>query len=50
VIGDKQTLFPDTRATLEAAKVLLAEGFIVLPYTNDDPIVARGCRTSAARR
>jgi thiazole synthase len=41
VIGDKQTLFPDTQATLEAAKVLLAEGFVVLPYTNDDPIVAR---------
>jgi thiazole synthase len=41
VIGDPKTLFPDTQATLEAAKVLLAEGFIVLPYTNDDPIVAR---------
>ncbi len=41
VIGDRQTLFPDTAATLEAAKTLLAEGFTVLPYTNDDPIVAR---------
>lgn len=41
VIGDPKTLFPDTQATLEAAKVLLAEGFVVLPYTNDDPIVAR---------
>jgi thiazole synthase len=41
VIGDPQTLFPDTQATLEAAKVLLAEGFVVLPYTNDDPIVAK---------
>jgi thiazole synthase len=41
VIGDPQTLFPDTQATLEAAKTLLAEGFVVLPYTNDDPIVAR---------
>jgi len=41
VIGDRQTLFPDTQATLEAAKVLLAEDFVVLPYTNDDPIVAR---------
>ncbi len=41
VIGDPKTLFPDTQATLEAAKVLLAEGFVVLPYTNDDPIVAK---------
>ena len=41
VIGDPRTLFPDTHATLEAAKVLLAEGFVVLPYTNDDPIVAK---------
>jgi thiazole synthase len=41
VIGDPKTLFPDTAATLAAAKVLLAEGFVVLPYTNDDPIVAK---------
>lgn len=41
VIGDPKTLFPDTAATLEAAKTLLADGFVVLPYTNDDPIVAR---------
>mgnify|MGYP001610806831 FL=1 len=41
VIGDKETLFPDTAETLRAAEVLLKEGFIVLPYTNDDPIVAR---------
>jgi len=41
VIGDPKTLFPDTQATLEAAKVLLDEGFVVLPYTNDDPIVAQ---------
>ncbi len=41
VIGDPKTLFPDTQATLEAAKVLLAEDFVVLPYTNDDPIVAK---------
>jgi thiazole synthase len=40
VIGDAKTLFPDTRATLEAAETLVAEGFTVLPYTNDDPIVA----------
>ncbi|MGE0639478.1 MAG: thiazole synthase [Thermoanaerobaculia bacterium] len=41
VIGDKATLFPDTAETLRAAEVLLEEGFVVLPYTNDDPIVAR---------
>src|SRR3954462_9086945 len=41
VIGDKRTLFPDAEATLEAAKVLVKDGFTVLPYTNDDPIMAR---------
>lgn len=41
VIGDPKTLFPDTEALVQAAKVLVKEGFIVLPYTNDDPIVAR---------
>ncbi len=41
VIGDKKTLFPDTKALLEAARILLEEGFTVLPYTNDDPVVAR---------
>lgn len=41
VIGDKKTLFPDAEATLAAAKLLVAEGFVVLPYTNDDPIMAR---------
>jgi thiazole synthase len=38
VIGDQRTLFPDIPATLEAAKVLVKEGFIVLPYIHDDPI------------
>src|SRR5918911_1647548 len=38
VIGDDRTLFPDIPATLEAAKVLVKEGFIVLPYVLDDPI------------
>ena len=37
VIGDEQTLFPDGAATLEAARVLVKEGFIVLPYCIDDP-------------
>jgi thiazole synthase len=41
VIGDKRTLFPDAEATLEAARVLVKEGFTVLPYTNDDPVMAR---------
>src|SRR6478736_5973748 len=41
VIGDEQTLFPDTAALIEATKILVKEGFIVLPYTNDDLIVAR---------
>src|SRR5512134_1569511 len=39
VIGDERTLFPDNEATLEAAKVLLKEGLIVLPYMSDDPIM-----------
>jgi thiazole synthase len=41
VIGDKTTLFPDNEETLKAAKVLLDEGFTVLPYCTDDPIVCR---------
>lgn len=41
VIGDQKTLFPDNEATLEAAKILVAEGFVVLPYCIDDPIVCK---------
>jgi thiazole synthase len=41
VIGDERTLFPDTVGLVEAAKILVKEGFVVLPYTNDDPIVAK---------
>ncbi len=41
VIGDKETLYPDNEQTLEAAKVLVKEGFTVLPYCIDDPIVCR---------
>src|SRR5262245_40479246 len=41
VIGDPKTLFPDNEETLAAAKLLVKEGFVVLPYTTDDPIVAR---------
>jgi thiazole synthase len=39
VIGDKQTLYPDNEETLAAAKVLVKEGFTVLPYCIDDPVV-----------
>jgi thiazole synthase len=38
VIGDEQTLFPDVPATIEAAKILVDEGFDVLPYITDDPV------------
>ncbi|MDD9820973.1 MAG: thiazole synthase [Nitrospira sp.] len=41
VLGDERTLFPDTAGLLEAARILIKEGFIVLPYTNDDPVVAQ---------
>lgn len=41
VIGDKTTLFPDNEQTLEAARVLVKEGFIVLPYFSDDLIMAK---------
>jgi thiazole synthase len=48
VIGDERTLFPDVPATLEAAEILVAEGFTVLPYITDDPVAcqrlaAMGC-------
>ncbi|HXZ18968.1 MAG TPA: thiazole synthase [Candidatus Acidoferrales bacterium] len=41
VIGDQQTLFPDTEQLLAATRILVKEGFVVLPYTNDDLVVAR---------
>ena len=41
VIGDPRTLFPDIEGTLEAARVLVKEGFTVLPYCTDDPITCR---------
>ncbi len=41
VIGDERTLFPDTAGLIEATRVLVKEGFVVMPYTNDDLIVAR---------
>lgn len=41
VLGDEKTLFPDTVATLEAAEILVKDGFKVMVYTNDDPIIAK---------
>ncbi|HEY6874492.1 MAG TPA: thiazole synthase [Geobacteraceae bacterium] len=41
VLGDEKTLFPDNEELLKAAKVLVSEGFTVLPYTSDDPIVCK---------
>ena len=48
VIGDERTLFPDTEELLKATRVLVAEGFVVLPYTNDDPIVCRKLEDAGA--
>jgi len=41
VIGDPKTLYPDNEQTLEAARILIKEGFVVLPYCIDDPIICR---------
>jgi thiazole synthase len=41
VLGDEKTLFPDITATLEAAELLIKDGFKVMVYTNDDPIIAK---------
>jgi len=48
VLGDPKTLMPDTVALLEATKVLVEEGFTVMPYTNDDPIMARRLEDAGA--
>ncbi len=48
VIGDQQTLFPDTEALLSATKTLVKDGFIVLPYTNDDPVMAKKLQDAGA--
>ena len=48
VIGDEKTLFPDTEGLVAATKVLVKEGFVVLPYTNDDPIVCRKLEDAGA--
>src|SRR3954469_8479365 len=48
VIGDERTLFPDNEALLEATRALVKEGFIVLPYTTDDPVVCRKLKEAGA--
>ena len=48
VIGDEKTLFPDNEALLQATRVLVKEGFIVLPYTNDDPVVCKKLEQAGA--
>jgi thiazole synthase len=48
VIGDEKTLFPDNEALLEATRILVKEGFVVLPYTNDDPVVCRKLEDAGA--
>jgi thiazole synthase len=48
VIGDPKTLFPDVVDLLEATRVLAKEGFIVMPYTNDDPVMAKKLEDAGA--
>ena len=48
VIGDERTLFPDNEALIEATRILVKEGFIVLPYTNDDPVACRKLEEAGA--
>jgi thiazole synthase len=48
VIGDERTLYPDNEALLEATRVLVNEGFVVLPYTSDDPVMCRKLEDAGA--
>jgi thiazole synthase len=48
VIGDEATLYPDNVGLLEATRVLVSEGFVVLPYTNDDPVICRRLEEAGA--
>ncbi len=48
VIGDEKTLFPDNEGLLQATRILVKEGFTVLPYTNDDLVVAKRLRDAGA--
>jgi thiazole synthase len=48
VIGDERTLFPDNEALIAATRILVKDGFVVLPYTNDDPIACRKLEDAGA--
>src|SRR6202008_2118577 len=48
VIGDERTLFPDNEELLVATRTLVKEGFVVLPYTNDDPVICRKLEEAGA--
>jgi thiazole synthase len=48
VIGDERTLFPDNVALIEATSRLVRDGFVVLPYTNDDPVACRKLEDAGA--
>jgi thiazole synthase len=48
VIGDQETLFPDNEALLVATRALVKDGFVVLPYTNDDPVICRKLEEAGA--
>src|SRR5256885_880455 len=48
VIGDEKTLYPDTEGLLAATRILVKEGFVVLPYTNDDVVVAKKLQDAGA--
>jgi thiazole synthase len=48
VIGDERTLYPDNEGLIEATRILVADGFVVLPYTNDDPVVCRKLEEAGA--
>ena len=48
VIGDERTLFPDNEQLLEATRTLVRDGFVVLPYTTDDPVVCRKLEDAGA--
>ena len=48
VIGDERTLYPDNEGLVEATRILVREGFVVLPYTSDDPVVCRKLEDAGA--
>jgi thiazole synthase len=48
VIGNQKTLFPDNEELLKATKILVKDGFVVLPYTNDDPVFAKKLEDAGA--